>query len=462
MSIETRPVSRRRGGGPASSCSSAWLRRPARAAPLPGASAQRQSTRFVERIRAFLRRRRATTFDGRRARSRPWTPFQRAVFRDSPRECRTARSSPTASSPRSPAARARSARRAPSARTTASPLRALPPRRRRRRSRLVRLARGRVQAPAAGARGCRSLRTSAPSWRDRSAARLRPARRALGAVPLRGQRPPARPRRGLAPPRPRQRRGRAAGLQPAALVRRRAPRSGPTASGRSVRRRATSSTWTGRRGAAVAARGGRRVASARAARAAAEARASAGAVAGPRTSAARSSAAGSVSGRARRTSRSGASRAGAEFLAELAPRRSLRVVDRGAATRSHTRRAPTPSKRCSPQQAPSDAAARLRSARSSAPPARAPTASQTPTTPNLVRTSRAAHVQLELSAASRKRACLGELPRSARDRRTQTAPPLALAPRVGREMRPGSNEVVSSAKTPNRDPPVPAVAGAGR
>ena len=52
-------------------------------------------------------------------------------------------------------------------------------------------------------------------------ARVRPDRRAVRAVPLRGTASPARPRRGLAPPRPGERCRRAAGVLAAALLRRR-------------------------------------------------------------------------------------------------------------------------------------------------------------------------------------------------------------------------------------------------
>ena len=129
----------------------------------------------------------------------------------------------TARSRRSPATRTPSA---PSGSVCArEPLRArraLPPRGRRGRARLVRLARRRLQAPAAGARRCRSLTTSAPS-----SPRSRPRASATGSrSSRRSSTSPGRLHllgRGevVAPSRPRELRGRAARVHAAALLRRR-------------------------------------------------------------------------------------------------------------------------------------------------------------------------------------------------------------------------------------------------
>ena len=76
---------------------------------------------------------------------------------------------------------------------------------------------------------------------------MRPARRAVRSLPRRRQRPPARPRRRRRPPRPRQLGRRAPRVRAAARVPASTPRSARTSAPRSTRRRATSSTSRARR-----------------------------------------------------------------------------------------------------------------------------------------------------------------------------------------------------------------------
>ena len=247
-----------------------------------------------------------------------------------------------------------------------------------------------------------------------------------------------------------------------------APRSAPTAGGRSGGRRATSST-SRRAGARSRCSGRRRRRRAASRRATGRRGACVGRALLParRTCAARCSRPGSVSAPpSPHLEVRSESREGAEAVADGRGRRGRRAARRRSA-RDHVgrlREGNRPDRRRARGGGRERGGARAAGARGGRLHARAANRLANADHANLVRTSRAAHVQLEAVRRLERSGRLDELSPQLREiARAPAEAPVAVAPRAGREMRSAGDASPSAQRRlQTADPLVPAVTGAGR